>query len=115
MRHMQIWHYSCRAGALARLFRPCWEPLPPGWEHVEDFPLLQMVAVPEANKRGNELTEISVLEAKDLPDMLELVSLTEPGPFEQRTPELGLYVGTRRSGRLVAMAGERIECPATWN
>lgn len=98
-------------GALARMFRPSLEPLPVGWEHVEDFPLLQMVAIPEAIKRANRSTEISVLKAKDLPEMLELVSLTEPGPFGERTPELGLYVGIRERGRLTAMAGERMRVP----
>jgi predicted GNAT family acetyltransferase len=40
--------------------------------------------------------------------MLELVRLTDPGPFLQRTIELGKYVGIRRDGALVAMAGERL-------
>jgi ribosomal protein S18 acetylase RimI-like enzyme len=98
-------------GALARMFRPCMEPLPFSWEHVEDFPLLQMVASPETIERVNGSIEISVLTAKDLPEMLELVCRTEPGPFGERTPELGLYVGIRESGRLTAMAGERMRVP----
>jgi hypothetical protein len=57
-------------GALARMFRPCMEPLPVGWEHVEDFPLLQMVAVPEASKRAGEPMEMLVLKANDSPEML---------------------------------------------
>jgi predicted GNAT family acetyltransferase len=39
--------------------------------------------------------------------MLELVAQTEPGPFLPRTVELGNYLGIRREGALVAMAGER--------
>jgi predicted GNAT family acetyltransferase len=39
--------------------------------------------------------------------MLELVAQTEPGPFLTRTIELGDYLGIRRDGALVAMAGER--------
>ncbi len=43
----------------------------------------------------------------DVPEMLELIRLTEPGPFFERTIELGRYVGIRQGGQLVAMAGER--------
>jgi predicted GNAT family acetyltransferase len=39
--------------------------------------------------------------------MLALVAETEPGPFLARTVELGNYLGIRRGGALVAMAGER--------
>jgi hypothetical protein len=39
--------------------------------------------------------------------MLELVAQTEPEPFLERTIELGAYLGIRREGVLVAMAGER--------
>ena len=43
--------------------------------------------------------------------MLELTALTKPGPFGTRTHELGAYLGIRASGRLVAMAGERLKVP----
>ena len=45
--------------------------------------------------------------------MLELVALTEPGPFLARTIELGDYLSIRRDGILVAMAGERFH-PDGW-
>jgi ribosomal protein S18 acetylase RimI-like enzyme len=48
------------------------------------------------------------LHAKDIPDMLALVEATHPGPFGARTIELGQYIGVRRQGMLVAMAGERM-------
>jgi predicted GNAT family acetyltransferase len=48
------------------------------------------------------------LGAKDIPDMLALVEATHPGPFGARTIELGQYIGVRRQGMLVAMAGERM-------
>ena len=54
-------------------------------------------AVPEAIALG----------AADVPEMLELVAETEPGPFLPRTIELGDYLGIRRGGALIAMAGER--------
>ena len=44
----------------------------------------------------------------DVDDMLGLVELTQPGPFERRTIEMGIYLGLREHGRLLAMAGERM-------
>ncbi|MEM7094821.1 MAG: GNAT family N-acetyltransferase [Actinomycetota bacterium] len=44
----------------------------------------------------------------DVEEMLELTSLTKPGPFVPRTHEMGHYIGVRHEGRLVAMAGERL-------
>ena len=52
--------------------------------------------------------DVTVLGAADVPDMLALVELTQPGPFRARTIELGTYIGIREGGRLVAMAGERL-------
>jgi GNAT superfamily N-acetyltransferase len=43
--------------------------------------------------------------------MLDLVARTRPGPFLARTPHLGTYLGIRRGGALVAMAGERMRPP----
>jgi predicted GNAT family acetyltransferase len=44
----------------------------------------------------------------DVPDMLHLVELTKPGPFSARAIGLGTYLGIRRAGKLIAMAGERM-------
>ncbi len=43
--------------------------------------------------------------------MLSLAERTKPGPFLPRTIELGTYLGIRRDGELVAMAGERLRPP----
>jgi len=48
------------------------------------------------------------LGAADVPELLALTELTQPGPFGPRTIELGRYVGVRADGRLAAMAGERL-------
>jgi predicted GNAT family acetyltransferase len=48
-----------------------------------------------------------------VPEILELIACTEPGPFLPRTIELGTYLGIRRDGILVAMAGER-QHPPGW-
>ena len=42
-----------------------------------------------------------------LPKILELIALTEPGPFAGKTIELGEYYGVFDGERLIAMAGER--------
>ena len=39
------------ANAEARLFRPSVEPLPDGWEELDRFPLLQMVASGPSERR----------------------------------------------------------------
>jgi ribosomal protein S18 acetylase RimI-like enzyme len=45
----------------------------------------------------------------DVPEMLSLVKLTKPGPFAPETIALGSYIGIRRQGELIAMAGERMK------
>jgi predicted GNAT family acetyltransferase len=54
-------------------------------------------------------TEIMTLGADDVPAMLELTKLTNPGPFAARTHELGTFLGIKIDGRLVAMTGERMK------
>jgi ribosomal protein S18 acetylase RimI-like enzyme len=78
--------------------------LPAGWRKVDEFSLVQMVGERVA---GVDLPEAIPLGAGDVPEMLDLVAQTEPGPFLARTIELGNYLGIRSEGTLVAMAGER--------
>jgi predicted GNAT family acetyltransferase len=47
----------------------------------------------------------------DVPEMIALAHLTNPGPFLPRTNTMGRFIGVRRKGRLVAMAGERMRLP----
>jgi ribosomal protein S18 acetylase RimI-like enzyme len=70
--------------------------------------LVQFVAPPHL---GVEDPELVVLGPNDVPEMLSLVALTDPGPFRVRTIELGTYLGLRRDGVLIAMAGERYRIP----
>ena len=53
--------------------------------------------------------EIVTLGAADVPEMLALTELTKPGPFSARTHELGVFLGIRVDGALVAMTGERMK------
>ena len=52
-----------------------------------------------------------LLTSADTPEMVALAELTEPGPFRNRTIELGVFYGIFDSGRLVAMAGQRLHLP----
>jgi len=47
----------------------------------------------------------------DSAEMIALATLTRPGPFRAKTHTLGRFVGIRDKGRLVAMAGERMQMP----
>ncbi|MGI5499651.1 GNAT family N-acetyltransferase [Lentzea sp. CA-135723] len=81
---------------------------PPGWQVTTRLPLLQFVA-PDLKTAPEP--EAVVLTAADVPEMIALADLTKPGPFLPRTIEMGTYLGVRREGRLVAMAGERLHVP----
>ena len=48
------------------------------------------------------------LTATDVPAMMALVAVTNPGPFAERTVELGRYLGVFEGETLIAMAGERM-------
>jgi GNAT superfamily N-acetyltransferase len=84
---------------------------PMGWQVHVDSQMHQMVwdaATPAADEK---LAAIA-LTSSHVPQMLELVALTHPGPFGPRTRELGEYFGLFEDNRLVAMAGERMEAGA---
>jgi ribosomal protein S18 acetylase RimI-like enzyme len=68
----------------------------------------QMVPVDANACAASSTTVATKLSEVDVPEMLALASLTQPGPFGPRTVELGDYWGLRREGVLVAMAGERM-------
>jgi ribosomal protein S18 acetylase RimI-like enzyme len=81
-----------------------------GWEVIATAPLLQMVC--ENGRAGRDpACEILDLGSEDSAEMIELTTLTKPGPFGKRTHELGNYVGIRQNGRLVAMSGQRLQVP----
>lgn len=85
--------------------------LPEGWEELGRGAGVQLVETDALRPRPDE--EAVLLGAADVPEMLALVERNQPGPFRPRTHELGRYVGIRRDGRLVAMAGERLH-PEGW-
>ncbi|NLV78946.1 MAG: GNAT family N-acetyltransferase [Rhodococcus sp.] len=90
--------------------------LPPAhWETVFAVDGLQLLGPARVDRRvvpdlldGAELVELG---DADRGEMLDLAGRTRPGPFWSRTPDMGLYLGVRRGGELVAMAGERLRPP----
>lgn len=108
------------ADALARLLRPGEVTgllvdnsfdLAGALDRVDEAPALQMVherdaaAVPEGAER------IEQLGPADAASMLALAEATRPGPFGMRTGELGVFLGIREGGRVIAMAGQRMRLP----
>ncbi len=63
---------------------------------------------PPVDQTVDEAPDSVRLSAQHVPQALELVGLTSPGPFGPRTIELGEYFGYFDGPRLIAMAGERM-------
>ncbi|WP_207004518.1 GNAT family N-acetyltransferase [Trinickia mobilis] len=80
--------------------------IPPGYDVVREATAYQMIAEEKFVKSSD--ARIVRLGTNDVPEMLRLVKLTAPGPFNTRTNELGYFIGVREEGQLVAMAGERM-------
>ncbi|MFJ4539697.1 GNAT family N-acetyltransferase [Streptomyces tibetensis] len=87
---------------------------PPDWEPVFVLEGRQMIwagdSGPHPSHDGSDRDMVE-LGAEDVPEMLDLVERTRPGPFWPRTHEFGTYLGIREDGVLVAMVGERLRPP----
>ena len=81
--------------------------LPAHWEILYESRVTQMIRN-DPTPLPEDAVDAATLGPGDVPEMLALVELTKPGPFRLRTIELGAYIGLRQSGRLLAMAGERL-------
>ncbi len=90
---------------------------PVGWTESWSSSGVQMVGGPNGldrpvpTRRGRPSDRVEALAESDVPALLDLVASARPGPFSSRTIEFGGYVGVRRGGRLVAMAGQRMRPP----
>jgi GNAT superfamily N-acetyltransferase len=94
------------SGGVAILFRTGSFDVPDDWEVALHMPTLQMIT---SESIGAVDSEFVALTSDDVDDMLALVERTKPGPFFQRTNELGTYLGLRdEDDQLIAMAGERL-------
>jgi ribosomal protein S18 acetylase RimI-like enzyme len=95
-------------GKPAILFGPHIQP-PEGWTTDMSMPVLQFVA--DGVSFEGDFDDVVRLGPQDVSEMIELVKATNPGPFSERTIEMGAYWGIRKDGRLVAMSGERMNAP----
>jgi len=81
---------------------------PAGWQILKDARMLKMVW--QGPPPDEDLApDAAPLEQCHHAEMLEFARELNPGPFGIRTPELGEYFGYFDDGKLIAMAGERME------
>ncbi|MCB4767181.1 GNAT family N-acetyltransferase [Ancylobacter sp. Lp-2] len=87
--------------------------LPAGLSPASVAEAVQMVAEPLAMPLPAAAVDarIAPLGPSDAAEMLELATLTRPGPFGLKALSLGGFWGVRLDGRLAAMAGERLRQP----
>ena len=81
---------------------------PAGWKIELDTtmcPMLWNGSPPSAD----ESLSVVRLRSEHVPQAMELTTLTRPGPFGERTIELGEWYGVFEDGLLIAMAGERLQ------
>jgi ribosomal protein S18 acetylase RimI-like enzyme len=83
-------------------------PAPAGWRIDKEARMFKMVwdaSMPTEDAAPDAIA----LRTEHAAQAVELATLTNPGPFGLRTPELGEYFGYFEGERLIAMAGERME------
>ena len=85
--------------------------LPPGFTTTLTAFGVQMIA--ERHMPEIEDSRIEKLGEADAAEMLELATLTKPGPFTMKAQALGDFWGVKENGRLIAMAGERLKLDGT--
>ncbi len=88
--------------------------IPRDWELSRTFAVHQMVCESflDDDEADEESAAFETLTVADVPQMLALTELTEPGPFRKRTIEPGKYLGVFSPDRqLIALSGERLRMP----
>jgi ribosomal protein S18 acetylase RimI-like enzyme len=101
----------CGPDGRAALEAPDVVAVPTGWTVSTVFPIAQMIAPAGGIAAGQAPEPVVPLGKPDAAEMLALAELTRPGPFLPSTVDMGGYLGVRRAGRLVAMAGRRLHLP----
>jgi ribosomal protein S18 acetylase RimI-like enzyme len=84
--------------------------VPNGWKLMVHIAGLQFILASKKSLNKNAIA-IVPLDEKHTDEMVELASLTKPGPFNKRTIEFGHYFGIFEDGRLAAMTGQRLHVP----
>lgn len=80
---------------------------PNGWEIQHAIKGLQFI-YEGGYKTEHEFTNLHSLNAVHVQQMIDLTTLTRPGPFGNRTIEFGYYFGVFENDILVAMTGQRL-------
>lgn len=94
------------AGLVEATEGPMVDILPEGVAVARRIALVQMMAT--ALTPGGRDLSFEILAEADAPAMLALATLTKPGPFRSKTRDLGPFIGVKRDGELIAMAGRRM-------
>lgn len=81
--------------------------LPAGWQLQHEIKGLQFIYDGEREIK-NEFPNVYPLNKEHISQMIELATLTRPGPFGQGTINFGFYFGIFENGKLVAMTGQRL-------
>ena len=100
-------HAMLPAGRVAALVIAEELSIPADWKILYEVSLFQMSCenfIPGAATAH----EILPLGKEHVPEMIALTRLTNPGPFAERTIDFGHYTGIFSSGKLAAMAGQRL-------
>lgn len=81
---------------------------PTGVEIANRIVCVQMIARELSAAHARTDLDVLTLGDADAAEMFELATLTRPGPYRERTHALGDFIGIRREGQLIAMAGQRL-------
>ena len=93
------------------LYFPALPKLPAGWTVVRAVELHQMVKDGAAPGEAAHLAAHEVIELtpSDIPEMSEVYAATRPGrTLCQKVQKLGIFLGVRQEGKLLAMGGLRL-------
>ena len=80
---------------------------PNGWQTVVVLNGLQFVYT-KSKIEDSPTIKLIPLNSTHVNEMVQLATLTKPGPFATRTIEFGHYHGIFENGKLVAMTGQRL-------
>ena len=108
----QLLYNMLPQGSVRATFIPYHIDVPAPWQSLPGLEIYQMIDNGHITQIGsNDMSDdmIVLLTNKDIPAMLNLTRLTNPGPFNERTIEFGNFFGIFSGNELVAMAGQRLQ------
>ena len=91
-----------------RFYCDIWSGAPPDYCEIHREATMFKMVWGGPSPTADEAPDAVPLTATHAAQAVALATLTNPGPFDIRTIELGEYFGYFHDGRLIAMAGERM-------